>query len=383
MNQEALKSHTESQVNSSEIDKILNSFLNEDNKNKLIPSKGLECIITVNGYKELERTLGGGLMFIDNQEVSKTFEAGKVFDLGNMTGGIITTLLTLHAASLGIIDLNHRVSRILQGFGANGKEEMTIKNLLLHQSGFPEQLIAHRVLVQGKPELDRLHPRRSSLQLLQNEIFRTRLLNLPGKVTLHSNLNYMVLGFILEQVFGMSVSKLFDEKIARPLGLRSCSYIDYEMLRREGINVNTSDIVPTAKCNWRGKLIVGETQDEVTWALGGVSAHSGLFSSLSDLQTLGQVIVQIINNESPFLGISAKSMQEKGIPNATLLSDILTKQTISKNELEFYVMNSNTGVSLWLNPASSIVFTIGSNLAQTTKDYAAFNRMNRAIIESI
>jgi CubicO group peptidase (beta-lactamase class C family) len=90
----------------------------------------------------------------------------------------------------------------------------------------------------------------------------------------------------VELVSRMPLDRFCQERIVRPLGLRSTSFIDLGRLRRRQYNAVSEAIAPTEQCPWRERVLCGEVHDDNAWAMGGVAGHAGLFATAADVDVL-------------------------------------------------------------------------------------------------
>src|SRR5947208_14429188 len=96
----------------------------------------------------------------------------------------------------------------------------------------------------------------------------------------------MLLGEAIEEISGMSLDRFCHDRVFKPLGARSTSFIDLSLVRTRRLVPVTDMIAPTERCEWRKKIICGEVHDDNAYAMGGVAGHSGLFASAKDLDTI-------------------------------------------------------------------------------------------------
>ena len=119
----------------------------------------------------------------------------------------------------------------------------------------------------------------------------------PGSRTQYSDVNYMLLGFILEQITGQDLDSYLKETFFRPLGLERITYTPLE----HGFSPEdcaATELRGNTRCGlvWypgvRETTLQGQVHDEMAWAcMGGVSGHAGLFSDASDLAKLAFVML--------------------------------------------------------------------------------------------
>ncbi len=128
-------------------------------------------------------------------------------------------------------------------------------------------------------------------------IFKTPLMYRPGTKTVYSDVDYMLLGFIVEKITGQRLDAYLREAFFAPMGLRHITYNPLkngfapEDCAATELNGNTRDHLVFFP-GIREYTLQGEVHDEKAWyAMGGVSGHAGLFSNASDLAILASVML--------------------------------------------------------------------------------------------
>ncbi|MES4891554.1 serine hydrolase [Streptomyces sp. NPDC096012] len=195
-----------------------------------------------------------------------------VFDLASVSK-LFTSLLAVQQMERGALALEGRVAAYLPEFGAAGKQDVTIRQLLTHTSGFRAWI----------PLYD-APTREAKLQLIWSEAPLTP----PGSAYLYSDLNLISLQLVLERITGRPLDVLLREEITGPLGLRRTRY-NPPASWKPGIAA-TED----ARRPWSGLdrgLVWGEVHDENAFSLGGVAGHAGVFSCAWDLAVLGRTLL--------------------------------------------------------------------------------------------
>ena len=134
-----------------------------------------------------------------------------VFDMASLTKVMATTGSVMRMVQLGQIKLNDPVSRYIPEFAQNGKGEVTIRQLLTHYSGL-------------RPDLD-LKPEWTS----QLEAFRLasaeKLINPPGSTFVYSDINFIVLGELVQKMSGMMLNRYAETFIFEPLGMTNSRFL--------------------------------------------------------------------------------------------------------------------------------------------------------------
>lgn len=187
------------------------------------------------------------------------------------------------------------------------KAQLTVRDLLCHQAGFPADLHYHsrrfdmerlaetpdgeNILWAGCDGSD--DTRRRTLKA----VFKTPLMYQPGTKTLYSDVDYILLGFIVEKITGERLDDYMRKTFLEPMGLTRMTYNPLQN------GFSPDDCAATElNGNTRGGLIQfpgirkytlhGEVHDEKAWyCMGGVSGHAGLFSSAGDAARLASVML--------------------------------------------------------------------------------------------
>lgn len=218
---------------------------------------------------------------------------GMCFDIASLTKPICTATLVQILIQEKKLQLNDTLAQWLAGAKQPVHQKITLSHLLSHTSGLPAWKPYYRELPVesvGRPEA-REHILRS---ILEEPIFSA-----PGKIYEYSDLDFILLGEILEKAGGKPVDKLFHEKIARPWELKNTFFVKGGK-PSHGIDIPRRRFAPTEDCPWRGKVIRGEVHDQNAFAIGGVAGHAGLFATSSDIH---RFVTALLNSAiDDFLG---------------------------------------------------------------------------------
>ncbi|MER6980548.1 serine hydrolase domain-containing protein [Streptomyces carpinensis] len=181
------------------------------------------------------------------------------FDLASLTK-LFTAVAAVQQIERGTLGVDARVGAYLPEFHAAAAHGVTVRQLLTHTSGLRPDL----------PLYD-CPDHASRLAMLRAE----RPVGAPG-AHIYSDLNALLLQYVLERVTGRSLDALVRDGITRPLGMTSTRFGPCP-----GAAATEDQRRPWAKAD-RG-MLRGEVHDENAWALGGVAGHAGLFSTAGDL----------------------------------------------------------------------------------------------------
>src|SRR5579883_1087571 len=190
-----------------------------------------------------------------------------LFDMASLTKPIATATSVMILLEQGKLKLSDRVSKHLPEFGQNGKEAITIEHLLLHTSG----------LIADNPVEDYQDGRKKAWE----RICQLRPNPEPGKQFRYSDVNFIVLGELVERLSGEALDAFTRKHIYTPLGMRDTTFRpSKELAERAAVTEKRGD-------HW----MRGEVHDPRAYLLGGVAGHAGLFSTADDLAVFAQMIL--------------------------------------------------------------------------------------------
>jgi CubicO group peptidase (beta-lactamase class C family) len=195
---------------------------------------------------------------------------GTIFDVASLTKVIATTTAVMQLVEQGKIRLEDPVATYWPEFKANGKEAITVHELLTHYSGL-------------RPDLD-LKPAWTGYETALRKIVAERPVVPPGTRWIYSDINFETLGEIVRRVSGQTLDAYCAEHIFKPLKMKDTSFKPSASLR-EGI-------APTQfQYGTTGKMLWGEVHDPTAYNMGGVAGNAGLFSTADDVAIFAQMIL--------------------------------------------------------------------------------------------
>lgn len=211
-----------------------------------------------------------------------------IFDLSSLTKALATSVAVMLLVRNGKIRLDDRVTRFFHNFGVHGKTHVTFRQLLSHSSGLAAWRPYYKEIVHIEQREGRVNfvGSRGAKEFVYQQIQRERLDAPPGTQAIYSDLGFMLLGAVIEEVSGQTLDRYCHDKIYRPLGLRTTAFVDLMLLRTRRLAPITEMIAPTERCPWRKRVLCGEVHDDNAYAMGGVAGHAGLFSSAADIDTI-------------------------------------------------------------------------------------------------
>lgn len=266
-----------------------------------------------------------------------------IFDLASLTKVIATTTAVMQLVEQGKIRINDPVAKYLPEFSANGKEDITIRELLTHHSGLP-------------PDLDLGQPwegRAAAYQLA----YALKPIFPPGSKFLYSDVNFLVLGALIEKMSGERLEDYTEKHIFLPLRMMHTRFLPPESWKAR--------IAPT-QYDERGKMMRGIVHDPTTRRMGGVAGQAGLFSTVDDLAKFAVALVQ---GSSILSQVSVKKMTT---PQQPPTSDVLRgfgwdiDSPFSSDRGSLLPVGSFghtgfTGTSLWIDPTTRTFIILLTN----------------------
>lgn len=227
---------------------------------------GAVLLVAKDGYIVHEKAYGR--MTYDPAAVPVSTDA--IFDLASVTKVIATTSAVMRLVDEKRIALDDPVVQYIPGFKQNGKEKVTLYNLLVHNSGLQAWRKYYEIC--------------DSPQCVLDSIFAAPLVYRTGDSTIYSDLGLITVGKVIEKVTGTSLDTYVDSVFFKPLGMKNTMYNPPQSV--------LARVVPTEIDSvWKKtyRAVKGRVHDENAATLGGISGHAGLFSTASDLVKILQM----------------------------------------------------------------------------------------------
>ncbi len=278
-------------------------------------------------------------------------------DLGSVTKIVATTSILMKLIEKQVITLDDVVVKFLPEWTSFPKVT-TVRDLLEHQSG----------LTEWRPLYISQESAESAREAIASDGYKYS----SGRH--YSDLGFITLGNVIEQVLATNLESAFKEWISTPLGLASTQFakpvdttnvfassygdqVEMEMVRSQ-IPYLTSEKLEDF-LQWRSGILQGEVNDGNSFHLyKGVSGHAGIFSTAADLLTYGEEILKSLKGEgyfdrnvlSTFLTVGRDPMQGLGFRN-----------WIHGGEIEYWGHTGFPGVTLGISPLHQSVVVLLTN----------------------
>jgi CubicO group peptidase (beta-lactamase class C family) len=249
----------------------------------------LKNIEEILGQGLLEGAFPGGVLLVAKRgEIVLHQEAGlcsmrpkqepmtkeTIFDLASLTKPLATTLAIMKLVDQEKIHLDQPLSEIIRRGSLKEKGSLTPRLLLNHSAGFVAWKPLYSDLVK-----EEVGDRR---RILRRRILKEPLVYSPGEECLYSDWGFMILEWIIEEVSGMPMHRFLDDHFYGPMSLKRTFIYTGEL----PTGLDKAMFAATKDCPLRNRIIRGEVEDDVAYALSGYSGHAGLFSTAEELYAL-------------------------------------------------------------------------------------------------
>ena len=267
-----------------------------------------------------------------------------IFDLASLTKVIATTTAVMQLVERGKMRFNDPVAKYLPEFAQNGKQDITIRQLLTHYSGLP-------------PDLDLKTPWQGK-QTGYDMAFAETLQDPPGSRFTYSDINFIVLGALVERVSGETLDEYSKRHIFIPLKMFHTRFLPPA--------VWLPKIAPT-QYDENNHMLRGVVHDPTVRRMGGVAGQAGLFSTADDLAKFAQAL---LNHGDGILSPASveKMTSPEQPPSAPVLRgfgwDIDSPYSSNRGDLlpiGGYGHTGFTGTSLWIDPATKTYIILLTN----------------------
>jgi len=283
-----------------------------------------------------------------------------LFDLASLTKVVATTPAVMLLVQTGRLDLDRPVHEYLPGFVGAGKTEVTVRHLLEHRSGLRAFLP--------------LNERASTPEEARQLVFAEPLRHPPGAVVEYSDLNGMLLGWVVEQATQEPLDQFVENHLYKRLGMDRTMYRPPSSMRAQMLPVGL----------WRGHAIAGEVHDQNAVRLGGVSGHAGLYSTGSDLARFAQELLLAgrgAEGARVFREGVVAHFTRRGAGNRALGWEMRDTTTGDNAGLLLsdaaYGHTGFTGTSIWIDPGRDLFVIVLTNRVFAPRTGSSITRLKR------
>lgn len=291
-----------------------------------------------------------------------------IYDLASLTKVLITGLLCATLIESREINLQDKISKYFSEFDSDEKREITIENLLTHNSGFapwkPFYLISD-----------------SKFQI-SNLIANEPLVKPVGSKVVYSDLNFIALKYLIKKIYGLSFAIIAKREIFDALKLEDTFFNPPKEFEKRIAASEKGNEYEKQTCIEQGFLkpsetadgsdlfrdyqIWGEVHDGNCHFMNGVSGHAGLFSTAEETFKIAQ---QFLANQTTLLNPETcklfRTNFTKSLNEARSIAFQLAEtpeSTASKAwSPDSFGHLGFTGTSLWIEPETERIFILLTN----------------------
>jgi CubicO group peptidase (beta-lactamase class C family) len=291
-----------------------------------------------------------------------------LWDMASLTKVVALTSAMMLLTEQGRVDLNAPVQRYIPAFTGRGKEFVTVRHLLTHSSGLPA----------WRPLYKESEDPAGALALA----IATPLDTAPGIRMVYSDLGAIIMGEIVARVSGQRFDAFVQERVFQPLGMRESMFRPPQELRQR--------IAPTEVDPWRQRHLRGEVHDENAFALGGVSAHAGLFSTGADMVRLARMYLNdgVLDGRrfvsratiDRFTAVQDSALSHRALgwetPNGTNSAGrLMSKRSFGHTGF--------TGTSFWVDRDRGVFVILLSNRVNPTREHRGITGVRTAVADAV
>ena len=264
-----------------------------------------------------------------------------IFDSASLTKVIATAPAIMLLAERDKLRLDDKVDHWITNFKAHGKGAVTIRHLLTHTSGL-------RPSLSSKPTWSGLA---KAIDLAKEE----KLTAQPGTKFRYSDINFILLGEIVQLASGQLLDEFTSKHIYQRLGMRDTGFLPpFEQRSR---------VAPTERVD--GEILHGIVHDPTARRMDGVAGHAGLFTTAADLSRFAQMMLNggKLNGRRIFKSETVQLMTSVHTPKGMKAKrglgwDIDSPYSSPRGnhfKIGGYGHTGWTGGSLWIDPATRTI----------------------------
>ena len=327
---------------------VLDSIINEAIAAQEIP--GAVLIVGHDGRVVYRKAYGSRA--IEPQREAMTLDT--VFDCASLTKVVATTTAIMQLWEQGKFRMNDPVAKYLPEFGQNGKQDITIRQLLVHYSGLGPDLdltkewegkeTAYRMAFEAPPE------------------------RAPGAAFVYSDINFVVLGALVERLSGEPLDEYSAKHIFGPLSMKETRFGPPSSgePRIAPTRIAPTRVAPTED-DENHRLLRGVVHDPTARRMGGVAGDAGMFSTADDLAIFAQALLDGGRGVLTPATIAKMTAPQQPVNGTALRGfgwDIDSPLSSNRGELfpvGGYGHTGFTGTSLWIDPATKTYIVLLTN----------------------
>ncbi len=267
-----------------------------------------------------------------------------IFDCASLTKVVAATTALMQLWEQGKFRMADPLAKYLPEFAQNGKQDITIRQLMVHYSGLPEDL-----------DLTRKWEGKETGYRMAFEVTPDRP---AGSAFMYSDINFVVLGALVERLSGETLDEYTAKHVFAPLGMKNTRFLPPA--------VWLPRIAPTEE-DENHHLLHGVVHDPTARRMGGVAGDAGMFSTADDLATFAQALLDGGRGVLTPATIAKMTAPQQPV-NGTVLRgfgwDIDSPFSTNRGELlpvGSFGHTGFTGTSLWIDPTTQTYIVLLTN----------------------
>jgi CubicO group peptidase (beta-lactamase class C family) len=279
-----------------------------------------------------------------------------IFDMASLTKDLVTATAVMQLYEQGKIRIDDPVAHYIPEFGADGKQDITIRQCLTHYSGLA-------------PDLDLTGPWHGREEGLRR-LFESAPVTAPGVVFRYSDENFIALGALVERVSGQPLEVYVQRNIVAPLGMTDSGYLP-PVEKRNRI-APTQYVTQDGTLSNTGTMLRGVVHDPTARRMDGVAGHAGFFSTAADVSLFAQSLLDRLAGRPSRFPLNQLTLAKMTEPEQPATGTALRgfgwdiDSAFSSNRGTLFPVGSFghtgfTGTSLWMDPQSDTYLIILSN----------------------
>jgi beta-N-acetylhexosaminidase len=322
-----------------------------------------------------------------------------IYDLASVTKISAATVSIMKLYDQGKIDIEKTLGDYLPSMRGSNKADLKLTDILLHQAGLPAGINFWGNTLDPKtkrpssnyyndvPKPGFTVPVASGLYLRNDwedtmmKMIADAPLGAKGKYV-YSDIDFILLGKIIEAVSGMPLDEYVHRTFYEPLGMSTTGFKPF-------VHFGVERVTPTEEDNYfRRQLMRGYVHDESAAMFGNVSGNAGLFSNAYDLSLLYQMLLnggqlngqRYLKKETiDFFNQYHSDISRRGYGFDKPEKDNATRKEPYPSALaspETFGHTGFTGTCVWVDPESKLVYIFLSNRVFEGRDTNLLGRLN-------
>ena len=295
------------------------------------------------------------------ESASTAMSLDTVFDAASLTKVLATAPSVMLLIEDGKVALDAPLVRYLPECDGGGKEGISVRHLLTHTSG----------LAPGLPASPPWRGEAAALKLACEQAVT----HPPGTLFRYSDINFILLGLLVQRVSGLPLNEFAARRLYRPLGMHHTGYLPLR-------TVAAAAIAPTQLMTGRSaqslhgdlpdnQMLQGVVHDPTIRFMGGVGGSAGLFTTAADMARFARMMlnggeldgVRVLSRESVRLMSSVQSPAgaEWRRSAGWDIDSPYSRPRGGVFPIGSYGHTGFTGCILWIDPFSGTFFILLSN----------------------